>query len=160
MSRKLLGLSVTGTLLAGAVAADAPRVAVDIAPVHSLVSRVMDGVGIPDLIIAPGGSPHEYSLRPSEAGALQDADLVFWVGADLTPWLHDAIENLAGDADTTELLELEGSNGDLPIIFLTKDTAKHLDTLGSELGAYLQKPVCEEKLLSTVQSLLRLPASS
>ncbi|OSQ47593.1 zinc ABC transporter substrate-binding protein [Marivita geojedonensis] len=109
MSRKLLGLSVTGTLLAGAVAADAPRVAVDIAPVHSLVARVMDGVGIPDLIIAPGGSPHEYSLRPSEAGALQDADLVFWVGADLTPWLHDAIENLAGDADTTELLELEGT---------------------------------------------------
>lgn len=109
MSRMLLPLSITAALTGGAALADVPRVAVDIAPVHSLVARVMEGVGTPDLIVQPGASPHEYSLRPSEATALQEADIVFWVSADLTPWLEDAIETLATDASVTELLEADGT---------------------------------------------------
>jgi zinc transport system substrate-binding protein len=109
MSRKLLTLSVTTALMGGTAFADAPRVAVDIAPVHSLVTRVMEGVGTPDLIIQAGASPHEYSLRPSEAAALQDANLVFWIGAGLTPWLTDTIETLAPNANVTELLEADGT---------------------------------------------------
>lgn len=108
MSRNLLPLSATAILMAGTALAEVPSVAVDIAPVHSLVARVMQGIGEPDLIVAPGASPHEYSLRPSEAAALQDADLVFWVGKDLTPWLADAIDTLAGDAVQTEMLDVEG----------------------------------------------------
>jgi zinc transport system substrate-binding protein len=109
MSRKLLTLSLTATLMGGTAFADTPQVAVDIAPVHSLVARVMDGVGTPNLIIQPGASPHEYSLRPSEAAALQNADLVFWIGSDLTPWLTDTIETLAPDAAVTALLEADGT---------------------------------------------------
>ena len=109
MSRKLLTLSLTATLMGGTAYADTPQVAVDIAPVHSLVARVMDGVGMPDLIIQPGASPHEYSLRPSEAAALQNSDLVFWIGPDLTPWLTDTIETLAKDASVTSLLDLDGT---------------------------------------------------
>lgn len=109
MSRKLVPLSLTATLLGGAAFAEVPRVAVDIAPVHSLVARVMQGVATPDLIIQSGASPHEYSLRPSEAAALQDANLVFWIGADLTPWLTDTIETLASDASVTGLLDAEGT---------------------------------------------------
>ena len=109
MSRNLVTLSLTATLMGGTAFADVPRVAVDIAPVHSLVARVMDGVGTPDLIIQSGASPHEYSLRPSEASALQEAGLVFWVGADLTPWLTDTIETLAPNAVVTSLLEADGT---------------------------------------------------
>lgn len=109
MSRMLLPLSFTAALLGGTALAEVPRVAVDIAPVHSLVARVMDGVGTPDLIVQSGASPHEYALRPSEATALQEADFVFWIGEDLTPWLHDAIETLASDATATALLEAEGT---------------------------------------------------
>ena len=109
MSRKLISLSVAATLLGGTALADVPRVAADIAPVHSLVARVMQGVGDPSLIVAPGASPHEYSLRPSEAAALQDADLVFWVSPGLTPWLDGAIETLAPKANVTELLEVDGT---------------------------------------------------
>jgi zinc transport system substrate-binding protein len=109
MSSKLLPLSVTAALLAGTTSADVPNVAVDIAPVHSLVARVMDGVGTPSLIMRPGASPHEYNLRPSEAAALQEAGLVFWIGEDLTPWMADAVETLAGDASVTALLEAEGT---------------------------------------------------
>ena len=109
MSRKLFALSLTATLMGGAAYADTPRVAVDIAPVHSLVARVMDGISEPDLIIQPGASPHEYSLRPSEASALQAANLVFWIGPDLTPWLTDTIETLASDAVATKLMEADGT---------------------------------------------------
>ncbi|OAN77833.1 zinc transporter [Jannaschia sp. EhC01] len=109
MSRKLLSLSAMATLMGGTALADVPSVAVDIAPIHSLVARVMGDVGTPDLIVQQGASPHEYSLRPSEAAALQEADLVFWMGADLSPWLEDAIVNLSGDAVVTTLLEADAT---------------------------------------------------
>ena len=109
MSRTLLSLCLTAAWLAGPAYADRPRVAVDIAPIHSLVAQVMEGIGMPDLIIQPGATPHEYSLRPSEAAALQSADLVFWIGPDLTPWLEEAIETLAPAADLTTLMDVDGT---------------------------------------------------
>ncbi|RFP87044.1 zinc transporter [Rhodobacteraceae bacterium 63075] len=109
MSRNLLSLSFAASLLAGPALAEAPRVAVDIAPVHSLVARVMDGVGAPELVVAPGASPHEYNLRPSEAGALQEADVVFWIGPDLTPWMEDALGTLSEGANVVSLIEADGT---------------------------------------------------
>lgn len=96
-------------LLGTTALADAPRVAVDIAPVHSIVAAVMEGVGTPDLIVAPGASPHGYSMRPSEARALDEADLVVWMGHGLTPWIEGPIDSLAGDAEKIELLELDAT---------------------------------------------------
>ncbi|GGL59738.1 zinc ABC transporter substrate-binding protein [Wenxinia marina] len=109
MSRNPLPLSMVTILLGGAAVADVPRVVADIAPVHALVSRVMQGVGVPDLIVQAGASPHVYNLRPSEAGALQEADLVFWTGPDLTPWLTDALDTLAADATVTALEDVDGT---------------------------------------------------
>ncbi len=96
-------------ILAATSAFAAPRVATDIAPVHSLASQVMEGVGAPDLILPVGASPHAYSMRPSEAAALQEADIVFWIGEGLTPWLERSLENLSGDAIKVELLKVEGA---------------------------------------------------
>lgn len=96
-------------ILTATSALAAPRVATDIGPVHSLASQVMGGVGAPDLILPVGASPHGYSMRPSEAAALQDAEIVFWIGEGLTPWLERSLENLSGDALKVELLEAEGA---------------------------------------------------
>jgi zinc transport system substrate-binding protein len=93
--------------LPGAAAA-APEVATDIAPVHSIAARVMQGVGEPGLIVPPGASPHGYALRPSEARLLQGAALVVWVGPDLTPWLADPIDALAPDATLVTLQDAPG----------------------------------------------------
>ncbi|MDA9288814.1 zinc ABC transporter substrate-binding protein, partial [Amylibacter sp.] len=108
MSRKLITISTIMTLMSTSVIADVPNVAADIAPIHSLVSRVMDGVGAPKLIVQSGASPHGYRLRPSEAKALQDADHVFWMGEELTPWLDSAIGTLASKASVTTLLDQQG----------------------------------------------------
>ncbi|MDC0660479.1 zinc ABC transporter substrate-binding protein [Leisingera sp. SS27] len=94
---------------AGAAWADVPRVAADIAPVHGLVARVMQGLGEPALVVPPGASPHGYAMRPSEARALDQADVVFWLGGALTPWLEGPLEELAGDAHRVELLEVTGT---------------------------------------------------
>lgn len=109
MSRNLISLSLTASLFAGTALADVPAVAADIGPVHSLVARVMANVGEPDLIVAPGASPHEYSLRPSEAQALQDAEVVFWTGPELTPWLGDAVKTLASGAEVITLSDLDAT---------------------------------------------------
>jgi zinc transport system substrate-binding protein len=91
-------------LLPSALTAEVPNVATDIAPVHSLVARVMLGVGAPELIVRQGASPHEYALRPSEAAALAHADLVIWMGPELTPWMQGAVETLAAEAVQVALL--------------------------------------------------------
>ena len=88
--------------------ADVPNVTVDIAPVHSLVAKVMNGVGKPDLIIPAGASPHDYQLKPSNAKSLEKAKLVFWIGEDLTPWLEKGLSSLAKEASITALLEVDG----------------------------------------------------
>ena len=90
--------------------ADVPKVVTDIAPVHSIVAAVMEGVGEPSLLVPPTASPHGYSLRPSEAGALDEAQSVIWIGEALTPWMEGPIDALAEDAALLTLLEVPGVN--------------------------------------------------
>ena len=106
----MVRLTLAASLLAsGAALADVPRISTDILPVHGLVSRVMEGVGSPDLLVDPGASPHGYALRPSQAAALQDADAVIWVSDDLAPWLEGPLDTLAADAVRLELMEVTGT---------------------------------------------------
>ncbi len=106
MSRSIACLFALALPVAPALAA--PRVVTDVAPVQSIAARVMAGVGAPAVILPPGASPHGYALRPSEARALQEADLVIWVGPDLTHWLEDPIAALAPDATVLTLADAPG----------------------------------------------------
>ena len=105
MSKKIISLAAGMAMIGGVAMSDTPKVAADISPVHSLVSRVMLGVGTPDLIVQAGASPHGYTLRPSEAKALQDAQMVFWMGESLSPWMEGALDTLSSDATIITLLE-------------------------------------------------------
>ncbi len=100
---------ITVSLLVSRAQADVPRVAVDIVPVYALVAQVMEGVGTPELIVPQNASPHGYSMRPSEARNLERADVVFWVGSVLTPWLEKSIDTLAGEAQHLSLLGAPGT---------------------------------------------------
>ncbi len=83
-------------------------VVASIKPLHSLVAGVMEGVGEPQLIVRGAGSPHTYTMRPSEAAALERAKLVFWVGPDLEVFLARPLETLASGAAIVELGEADG----------------------------------------------------
>ena len=105
MIKILTTIIAWGLLFNSAAWAQTPRVATDIAPLYALVARVMQGVGAPDLIIRRDASPHNYSLRPSGAAALEQADIVFWVSRELTPWLENSITTLAPNAVVMEFMK-------------------------------------------------------
>nr|WP_246301273.1 zinc ABC transporter substrate-binding protein ZnuA [Rhizobium rhizolycopersici] len=93
---------------AGNARAEAPNVVVSIKPIHSLVASIMQGVGEPKLIVEGAASPHTYSLKPSNAAALQDADVVFWVGHGLEAFLEKPLEALGSNATVVELEDAPG----------------------------------------------------
>ncbi|WP_375280379.1 zinc ABC transporter substrate-binding protein [Pseudooctadecabacter sp.] len=99
--------------------AEVPQVVTDIAPIHSLVSQVMEGLGKPDVLVSGGASPHDFQFSFDQADAVQSADLVIWVGPALTPWLDEALDTLGGDVDLLVLLEAEG----WPALPLREDAA-------------------------------------
>lgn len=106
MRRTLAALCIVAT---PTFAQEPPNVVVDIAPIRSLVAQITEGVATPSQIIPAGASPHGYAMRPSEARALSNADLVVWVGPALTHWLEEPLETLASDAEHLMLMALGGS---------------------------------------------------
>jgi len=84
------------------------RVVTSIKPIHSLASYLMDGVGKSDLIVDGYASPHGFSLKPSHAKMLQNADLIFWVGEDLENFLEKPLKSVAKKAEKIELMEIKG----------------------------------------------------
>ena len=83
---------------AGAASAEPPRVVVSIKPLHSLVAAAMDGVGAPLLLVRSSADPHSYTLKPSEAQALNAAQLVVWAGPGVETFLEKPVATLAGKA--------------------------------------------------------------
>jgi DNA-binding response OmpR family regulator len=113
-------------------------IADDSRTIRALVRRTLSAAGF-DVILACDG------LEAVQIAQRDRPDLVI---------LDIQMPEMDGYTACQKLLEAESSCREVPIIFLTKDSATHLATLGSELGAYLHKPVCEETLLATVRSLL------
>ena len=84
------------------------KVLASIKPVHSLVASIMEGAGTPSLIVQGSASPHTYSLKPSQADELQNADLVFWVGHQFEAFLEKPIETIATKSVAVSLLDTKG----------------------------------------------------
>ena len=101
---------VTGVAVMGisAAASAAPTVLVSIKPLYGLTAALMEGLGTPRLLLAGTASPHGYSLRPSDAQALSEADVVVWVGPSLETFLVEPLETLAEDSRIVEAMEADG----------------------------------------------------
>ncbi|AML51387.1 zinc ABC transporter substrate-binding protein [Falsihalocynthiibacter arcticus] len=108
--KNLLPVFVAAIAFGQSAHAKAPNVVVDIAPIYAIAAQVMEGVGTPTLIVEQAASPHDFSLRPSHARGLQNADVVFSVSPDLTPWLVKSLETLAVGAEIVFLAEVSGTN--------------------------------------------------
>ena len=80
------------------------KVVTSIKPIHSLASYLMDGIGKPELIVDGYASPHGFSMKPSHAKMLQNADIVFWVGEDLENFLEKPLASIAKKAEKIELI--------------------------------------------------------
>jgi zinc transport system substrate-binding protein len=83
------------------------KVVASIKPIHSLVSYVMDGVGKPDIIVDGYNSPHNFSLKPSHAKMIENANLIIWVGEDLETFLEKPLKTISKDAVNIEIMSLK-----------------------------------------------------
>ena len=79
-----------------------------IKPVHALVAGVMGDLGTPHLLLAAPTSAHHFTLKPSQARALQNADIVFWIGPGMEQPLTKALATLAADAQSVALDDSAG----------------------------------------------------
>lgn len=82
------------SLMAQAAVARPPAVIATIAPLHSLVQGVMGDVASARLLVDARHSPHGFRLKPSQARALQDAAVIFYVDDALEGFLRNAFKAL------------------------------------------------------------------
>jgi zinc transport system substrate-binding protein len=94
--------------IAVAAAAETPKVVVTIKPVHALVSRLMDGIGVPRLVVDGSASPHTFTLKPSTARAINDADIFIRVSDSLEPFTRKIVTSLP---QSVTILTLAGADG-------------------------------------------------
>jgi zinc transport system substrate-binding protein len=74
--------------------------------VQSLTAAIAGTV--PETLVKGGGSPHTYAMRPSDARALEHADLVIWIGPGYEGFLERPMAALAGRARSLVLSQAPG----------------------------------------------------
>lgn len=90
------------------VAAEPPKVVVTIKPIHALVSQVMAGVGTPTLLVDGASSPHTFTLRPSTARAINEADVFIRTSESLEPFTHKIAQALPSRVSVLTLADAPG----------------------------------------------------
>nr|WP_286179399.1 MULTISPECIES: zinc ABC transporter substrate-binding protein [unclassified Erwinia] len=63
------------------------KVLTSIKPLQLIAAAVQDGVAVPEVLLPPGASPHNYALRPSDVRKVQSVELVYWIGPDMEGFL-------------------------------------------------------------------------
>ncbi len=96
---------VTSLLIAGAAQAEV-RVLTSIKPLQLIAAAVQDGVAVPEVLLPPGASPHNYALRPSDVRRVQSVDLLYWIGPDMEGFLPRVLKGR--NLPTVAVQELPG----------------------------------------------------
>jgi len=85
-------------------------VVVSIRPLQLIAAALLGAYGEVRVLIPPAGSPHHYTMTPSDRLALESAQLLVYVGEQLETELHEVIDNLGGDRPVLEIMGLPGLN--------------------------------------------------
>lgn len=83
-----------------------PRIVTSFPLLQSLTAAIAGS--IPETLVKGGGSPHTYAMRPSDARALEHADLVIWIGPGYEGFLERPMAALAGRARSLVLAQAPG----------------------------------------------------
>ncbi|MET1067283.1 MAG: zinc ABC transporter substrate-binding protein [Pseudomonas prosekii] len=81
-----------GLLLIGSAHAEV-KVLTSIKPLQLIAAAVQDGVAVPEVLLPPGASPHNYALRPSDVRKVQSVDLLYWIGPDMEGFLPRVLKS-------------------------------------------------------------------
>ena len=102
---KFLALSISPFIIMNNVNAEV-KVVTTIQPLHSLISNVMGDKGKLDLILEGTASPHSFTLKPSHAKMLENADAIFWIDKDLESFLEKPLKSIPKKAKVIHLMDL------------------------------------------------------
>jgi zinc transport system substrate-binding protein len=108
MRRLIACTAVLLGLFSATAHAEPPKVLATIKPLHALASSVMDGVGKPGLLLRATASAHTYALKPSDAQAIQKADLIFWIGPDYESFMAKSMRTLPKSAQVVQMSKVSG----------------------------------------------------
>ncbi len=86
--------------------ADAAVVA-SLKPLGFIASAIADGVTETQVLLPDGASEHDYSLRPSDAKRLQNADLVVWIGPEMEAFMDKSTQSISANKKVT-IAQLDG----------------------------------------------------
>jgi ABC-type Zn uptake system ZnuABC Zn-binding protein ZnuA len=103
---KTISVLFATTIFTAPVLADQLRVVVDIPPIHGIVDGVLGSNASITTLIGSGIDPHNYTMKPSHAAAVSEADLIVLIGEALTPSLAEKLPSLASNAKIIELAEV------------------------------------------------------
>ena len=84
------------------------KVVTTIQPLHSLISNVMGNKGKLDLILEGTASPHSFTLKPSHAKMLENANVIFWIDKDLESFLEKPLKSIPKKAKVVHLIDISG----------------------------------------------------
>ena len=66
----------------------------------------MGNKGKLDLILEGTASPHSFTLKPSHAKMLENADAIFWIDKDLESFLEKPLKSIPKKAKVIHLMDL------------------------------------------------------
>ena len=97
----LLFAALSAALWGGATQAADAAVVASLKPVGFIASAIADGVTETEVLLPDGASEHDYSLRPSDAKRLQNADLVVWIGPEMEAFMDKSTQSIASNKKVT-----------------------------------------------------------
>ena len=111
---------VTSLFIAGTAQAEV-KVLTSIKPLQLIAAAVQDGVAVPEVLLPPGASPHNYALRPSDVRRVQSVDLLYWIGPDMESFLPRVLKGRT--AATVAVQDLPG----MKLRRFAEDSHSHAD---------------------------------
>jgi zinc transport system substrate-binding protein len=88
MNIKATALALGLGSLVAAAPVSAANIVTSIKPLELLVKAVAGDDANVTTLVPPGSSPHNYSMKPSQRRALENADAIFWVGPEMETFLN------------------------------------------------------------------------
>ncbi len=85
-----------------------PKIVTTLHPIGLIASEIMGSSETVTVLLPPTRSPHHYQLKPSHVRALNQANLVIWVGQSLEMFMNKPIAQLKRKGSVLTLEEISG----------------------------------------------------
>ncbi|EGV05123.1 high-affinity zinc transporter, periplasmic component [Haemophilus pittmaniae HK 85] len=116
---------IAGALLSCSAISQAD-VLTSVKPLGFIASSIAQGVENTQVLVPPGASPHDYSLKLSDMQKIKSADLIVWVGEDIDAFLAKPIQSV----DPAKVINIAKIPGVQPL--LLKAHHEHFHEEGEE----------------------------